>query len=164
LATFSFAPFDPATGRLVAGGRVVTHTPQARDWPLTRKALPAGRYVLRDIYLYAGSSSDYCFGDGTLSFEVRPGEVTYLGALTFEPASAPPGGLANAVLGNNGVWRGRLRVQPGDREAAQSQLPQLVRGVAAFAQIEPAPAVFAVESRPRDEIGRDCFAARAYGQ
>src|SRR5688572_21514793 len=72
LATFTFAQFDPAAGNLVDKGKTAKHVPQIKDWPLTSVRLPVGTYVLRDVYLYAGSSSAYCFGAGTVSFEVKP--------------------------------------------------------------------------------------------
>lgn len=162
LATFTFAEIDPETGALAPDGETSRHTPQVKDWPLTRVRLEAGSYVLRDIYLYGGGSSAYCFASGTLRFDVTPGEVTYLGHLTFEPASGPPGGLVNAVLGNNGQWLGRLIVEPGDRDAAQAGLPELFRDVDQLSDTQVETATFPVEGLDRREVGRDCAAAQPY--
>ncbi|MGJ3230673.1 MAG: hypothetical protein ACFE0P_02630 [Oceanicaulis sp.] len=162
LASFTFAEIDPETGELVERGETRTHTPQAKDWPLTRTRLEAGSYVLRDIYLYAGASSSYCFAPQTIRFDIAPGEVVYLGHLSFEPAAGPPGGLANAVLGNNGEWTGRLIVEPGDRAAAEAGLPDLFRDVASLSEAGPETASFTAEGRSRREVGRNCANAEPY--
>lgn len=157
LATFTFAPFDVANGRLVDGGKTGKHVPQVKEWPLTGVKLAPGNYVLRDIFLYAGSSSAYCFGAGTVAFEVKPGEVTYLGELSFKPA-APPSGLVAQALGLGGQWQGQVIHSAGDRTAAGVGLAQLFK--APLSAAGASAATFATEGRPKSELGRDCAAAK----
>jgi len=157
LATFTFAPFDAAGGHLVDKGKTAKHVPQIKEWPLTSVRMPAGTYVLRDVYLYAGSSSAYCFGAGTVAFEVRPGEATYIGKLSFRPAP-PPGGFIDRALGFGGQWHGQLILEPGDRAAAEAGLAKMYK--APLAADGGAAGTFAVEGRAKSELGRDCAAAK----
>ena len=157
LATFTFAQFDPAAGHLVDKGKTAKHVPQIKDWPLTSIRLPPGNYVLRDVYLYAGSSSAYCFGAGTVSFEVRPGEATYIGGLTFRPAS-PPGNIIDRALGFGGQWHGQLIVEEGERAAAETALAKMYK--APLAAAGGTLATFATEGRSKSELGRDCSVAK----
>lgn len=156
LPSFQFVEFDPEAGDFVDNGADVSHAVQVKDWPLTRKRMDPGTYVLRDIFLYAGSSSGYCFGSETIQFEVRPGEVTYLGHLTFEAASGSPGGLANNVLGNNGDWHGRVINSQGDRDSAEADLGELFRDVSEFNDQTPQTTTFDFVNRSRREVGRVC--------
>lgn len=157
LATFTFAPLDGASGQLVDKGKTVKHVPQVKEWPLTGVRLPAGNYVLRDVFLYAGASSAYCFGAGTVAFEVRPGEATYIGKLTFRPAS-PPGNFIDRALGFGGQWHGQLVLDAGDRAGAEAALPKMYK--APLAANGGAAATFATAGRPRSELGRDCAEAK----
>jgi hypothetical protein len=156
LATFTFAPFDSAAGHLVDKGKTAKHVPQIKEWPLTGVRLPAGSYVRRDVYLYAGASSAYCFGAGTVAFEVRPGEATYIGKLTFRPAS-PPSNIIDRALGFGGQWHGQLIIEQ-DRAAAEAGLAKLYKALLSAGG--GTAATFATEGRPKSELGRDCAAAK----
>lgn len=160
LATFEFVEIDPQTGAILDEGEDKSVTPQIKDWPAVRGRLEPGSYLLQHIHLYAGASSAYCFANETVRFDVREGEVTYLGHLTFEPAGGPPGGLANAVLGNNGYWHGRLVRGEGDRGRAEEALPELFRGVSSLNEAVPEVAIFPVHGRGRREVGRFCAEAQ----
>jgi hypothetical protein len=156
--SLTFAAYDPTTHRLVEGGATSKTVMQSKDFKMVTSRLQPGDYVLREVYLYAGASSAYCFGPGTLEFRIEPGRVTYLGELSFEPASGPPRGALNAVLGNNGVWLGRVVHSSGDLAvaapliAARVNAPLLEKGATA--------ATFETTGRPRSEIGRDCSQAK----
>ncbi|MCP2672012.1 hypothetical protein NHF40_13830 [Maricaulaceae bacterium EIL42A08] len=161
LTTFMFAEVDPETGELVERGETQRYTPQARDWPLAGTRIDAGSYVLREIYLYAGASSAYCFADRTVRVDVEPGEVVYLGHLTFQPAGTPEG-LVNQALGNRGTWRGELIRTEGNRAAAEAQIGELFRDVEGFSADEPGYASFTIDGLGRRQIGRDCSNAEIY--
>lgn len=157
LATFTFAQFDPAAGNLVDKGKTAKHVPQIKDWPLTSVRLPAGTYVLRDVYLYAGASSAYCFGAGTIAIDVKPGEATYIGKLSFRPAPSP-GGVIDRALGFGGQWHGQLIIEEGDRAVAEAGLAKMYK--AQLAASGGTAATFATEGRPKSELGRDCSIAK----
>jgi hypothetical protein len=161
LTTFMFAEIDPDTGELVERGETQRYTPQARDWPLAGTRIDAGSYVLREIHLYAGASSAYCLADRTVRIDVEPGEVVYLGHLTFQPAGAPDG-LLNQALGNRGTWRGELIRTQGDRAAIEARIGDLFRDVDGFSDIEPVEASFKIDGLGRRQIGRDCSNAEVY--
>ena len=64
--------------------------------------VPSGRYVLSDL-----GALNACLG--TLTFEVREGEVVYLGDFVLQPPNLPMGTLFNPVANINSGMDARLR-------------------------------------------------------
>jgi hypothetical protein len=64
--------------------------------------VPSGRYVLSDL-----GTLNACLG--TLTFEVREGEVVYLGDFVLQPPNLPMGTLFNPVANINSGMDARLR-------------------------------------------------------
>lgn len=64
--------------------------------------IPAGRYALSDL-----GTLNACLG--TLTFEVREGDVVYLGDLVLRPPSLPVGSILNPIGNINSGMDNRLR-------------------------------------------------------
>ncbi len=78
------AGYAPASHEL--DNRIVIPVEPPEGWGLDHRYVvfraPAGVYAIRDLRLPRGQA---CFNGGTMAFEVRPGQVTYLGR--YEPDS-----------------------------------------------------------------------------
>ncbi len=75
---------------------------QFRDPRYSTYQIPAGRYVLSDL-----GTLNACLG--TLTFEVREGDVVYLGDFVLRPPNLPVGTLFNPVGNINSGMDNRLR-------------------------------------------------------
>lgn len=91
-----------------------------RDPRYSTYVIPAGRYVLSDL-----GTLNACLG--TVTFEVREGEVLFLGDFVLRPPSMPVGSVLNPIgninSGMDNRLRADLRVGIGDNlEAARAAL------------------------------------------
>ena len=75
---------------------------QFRDPRYSTYQIPAGRYVLSDL-----GTLNACLG--TLTFEVREGDVAYLGDFVLRPPNLPTGSLFNPLGNINSGMDNRLR-------------------------------------------------------
>ena len=90
-------PYDPATGLLAPVGAMHSNMQDislvAHDNPEMGKTagnyflaeIPAGSYAVVDVVIYSpGQTEDVCVAEGTVAFEVRPGDITFLGDYKLE--------------------------------------------------------------------------------
>jgi hypothetical protein len=86
---FDFASFDPATKRVTATsfkGHGYREHYWGSDVRYSVLRVDAGHYVLRSLSV--GGHTNVVLSKGTVCFEVKPGQIAYLGAFNFNGSTA----------------------------------------------------------------------------
>lgn len=150
--SLSISPYDPAKGQLQGDlSNTGAYFDVLFNQPYVAQTLSPGAYVLNSIgervYWFA------CFQDGSYSFEVKPGEVLYLGtldssevsaaitrhALTEGPSSAsqPVYYFDGIPAPNIGFPEGKAQAQASAEDYVKTAMPKVTAPVR-LAELKPA--------------------------